>query len=115
MIETQVLDFSVKQGDTFKRTLAFFRPAEVALDLTLYTLTAQLKEFAGDTGTAKATIEILDGVSTNQKIFRLAATITDVLIPRNYWWDLQWVTPGGDVETVFEGTFSVTPQATVPV
>jgi len=108
------LDFEVVHGDTFRKTLTFEQPAGVPLDLTDYTLLAQIKLYAGDLDTPQAEFEILDGSAVNKKILRLSAEIVATLKARNYWWDFQWIPPSGDTETKLQGIFDVLPQASVP-
>jgi hypothetical protein len=110
------VDLEGIQGDTFKRTLTFEQPPGTPKsDLGGYTLLAQVKLFNGDLSAPQAEFEILDGGATHKKILRLSSTIMSQLLARNYWWDFQWITPGGDTETKIQGFFTVTPQATVPV
>lgn len=108
------VDLEGVQGDTFKRTLTFEQPPGSPKDLTGYDMLAQVKLFNGDLSTPQAEFEIVAGDAAHKKVLRLSSTVMSQLLARNYWWDFQWVTPGGDTETKFQGFFTVTPQATVP-
>lgn len=111
---TARVDLEAIQGDTFKRTLTFEQPPGTPKDLTNHVMLAQLKLFPGDLSAPQATFELVASDADHKRIMRLSSAIMSVLSARNYWWDFQWVTPGGETETKFQGIFTVNPQATVP-
>lgn len=96
----------IYQGDVFTLSLDF------DVDLTGYTLEAQIRHDPDDTTPAETlTVTVTDAANGLVQL-SLTAVETAALLPQRYWWDLQWTDPSGDVRTILRGRATVTAEIT---
>lgn len=104
------LDLTGKQGDTFTRLLTFTNTDGSAYNMTGLTLLAQVRDYPGAPGDPAATFTITVGPEAHTRYITLSDDTTAALRAKQYWWDLQWVTSGGETTTKLEGIFTLWPQ-----
>lgn len=108
-------NISARQGGTFSLTLSVSVGAS-AFNLTGYDIRGQVRVRPSSTST------ILEFSTTDGRITKnnlngtftivVPANVMDAIAPRTYRYDIELVSPSGDVVPLLEGRFSVSAQVT---
>jgi hypothetical protein len=113
-----IYNITCNQGATFSRTLTWRDAAKKAIDITGYTARMQVRS------TADSAIVVIELTTDNGRIdtstspllgqvsLSIAAVDTAALAPGLYVYDLELVSPAGDVNRIIEGNFVVKAEVT---
>lgn len=100
----------IDQGTSFSATIDVVDVAGVAFDLTGYTVAAQMrKNYTSSTAVTFSAghNDALGGITLS-----LLPTITSLIEPGRYLYDVEITSPGGTITRVVEGIVTVTPGMT---
>jgi len=109
-----VKNLVIDQGTTFSLTITIADANGNEIDLTGYTLRAQLRKSYGATSFTAFTVAANDN-ATGELTISLTDTQTSALKAGRYVYDVEIVEPSGDgsiVTRVLEGIITVTPEVT---
>tara|TARA_R110000796_G_scaffold31104_4_gene82731 strand:- start:1296 stop:1637 length:342 start_codon:yes stop_codon:yes gene_type:complete len=101
----------VDQGSTFRANVDVTDSDGNELNLTNYTVAAQLRKNYSSTTAVEFTATISNATSGVLEIF-LSDTQTDLLKAGRYVYDVEITSPGGEVTRVLEGQIEVSPGVT---
>lgn len=102
-------DVRITQGDTFSEAMVMEDGEGDPIDLAGYSFSSQLRRTADGTVVANFAISVDLPTSTVTRIINSSVTAT---LTGTYVHDFQWVTPSGQVRTLFSGEFEVEPEVT---
>lgn len=113
------VNLSIDQGTSFSRVLTIKddQVVPVAIDLTGYTFSSQARvAYATATPAFSFVFTIRDQVAlTGQVEMTLAPSVTSALVltaAKAYLYDVEMVSPSGEVTRLFEGKVTITPEVT---
>ena len=108
------VDLELYRGDDFgPQEFIWEQPAGTPVDITGYTITAQIRTSADDT----AILASFTCVITSAALGKWTIALTDVetnLLPRSAYWDMQLKSPGGFTRTFAAGKVKTTKDITKP-
>lgn len=100
----------VDQGTDFEAKVDLTTANNDVFDLTGYSVFSQMrKNYASSTATSFTTLHNDTG---GQITLRLSSTLSATLEPGRYLYDVEIVSPGGNIDRVVEGIVTVTPGIT---
>lgn len=105
----------IDQGTTFSLTVTVSDANENVMDLTGYTVRAQLRKSYGSTSYTSFTVALSEDPTDGQLTISLNDTQTSGLKSGRYVYDIEIVSPvveGSEVTRVLEGIITVTPEVT---
>lgn len=106
------VELTLEQGATFTTTVTVSDANGDLMDLTDYTAKASMRKSYYSTTSTDFTVTIPDPLS-GELLITMSATITAVLAPGRYVYDVILIAPDETTVTrVFEGTVAVTPGVT---
>ena len=101
-------NLTVDQGSTFTATIDVVDSEGSALDLTGYTYFGQIRKNYKSSTAVDFTIAAAPGGIE----LVLSSTQTDAMKPGRYLYDVEIVSPGGEITRVVEGQLEITPSIT---
>jgi len=110
-----VKNLVIDQGTTFSLSIIVSDANANEIDLTGYTLRAQLRKSYGATSYTAFTVEAADDPTTGELTISLTDAQTSALKAGRYVYDVEIVAPvadGSTVTRVLEGIITVTPEVT---
>jgi hypothetical protein len=109
---TAAINITIEQGEDFSATYTVLNPDESVAALSNYSVAGTLRKYPGaSTGYAFTTsLTIASGTIT----ISLSNSVTKLLTPGRYYYDLFLISPGGSRSKAFEGNALVNPSATLP-
>jgi hypothetical protein len=114
---SNVLNITLNQGEDFNRVLTIKDSANVAVNITGYTFRGQVREkFNSPSTIAVFSFVVLDqGTNVGQVTWKLGNTALTSLVltaSKEYLYDVEMVTPAGDVTRILQGKATVSPEVT---
>ena len=109
---TAAINITIEQGEDFSATYTVLNPDESVASLANYSVAGTLKKYPGaTTGYSFTTsLNIASGIIT----ISLANSVTKLLTPGRYYYDLFLISSGVLRTKAFEGNAIVNPSATLP-
>lgn len=110
---TAAINITIEQGEDFSATYTVLNPDESTATLASYSVAGTLRKHPGaSTGYSFTTsLTVASGTIT----ISLSSSVTKVLTPGRYYYDLFLIAPYGSRSKAFEGNALVNPSATLPV
>ena len=111
-VRPRLIDLLLYRGDDFGPWAMAWTQNSVAVDITGYTITAQIRDSEDGTILASFGVNITSAVNG---AFELTLTDADTLtMPSSAVWDLQLKSPGGFTRTFAKGKVKTTKDVTKP-
>ena len=105
-------NLSVYQGDDWAATVSVTNYDGSVPDLTGYTAQSQFREASADQDPDVAAELLCTVAPPNQISLFLDHDQTTLLTDPSYYWDLQIMSPAGDITTILTGSVNVTAEIT---
>ncbi|MCC6425648.1 MAG: hypothetical protein IT435_02385 [Phycisphaerales bacterium] len=111
------LDITLVRGDTWQTVFQVREDDQTTvIDLTGYDARIQVRRLPLDPESAALDLTVGSGLTINAGLGEITAVAqTASLIAGEYAWDLQLTAPGGLIETVMGGRFTLVQDVTEPV
>ncbi len=109
---TAAINITIEQGEDFSATYTILNPDESVATLSNYSVAGTLRKYPGSTTGYPFTTSLT--TSTGTVTISLASSVTKLLTPGRYYYDLFLIALGGSRSKAFEGNALVNPSATLP-
>lgn len=106
------VNITIEQGEDFSATYTTLNPDESIVTLTNYSAAGTLRKHPGATTGHSFTTNL--NVASGTITISLSSSVTKLLTPGRYYYDLFLIAPGGLRSKAFEGNALVNPSATLP-
>ena len=109
---TAAINITIEQGEDFSATYTVLNPDESVATLANYSVVGTLRKHPGATTGYSFTTSL--NIASGTITISLANSVTKLLTPGRYYYDLFLISSGGSRTKAFEGNAIVNPSATLP-
>lgn len=109
---TASINITIEQGEDFSATYTILNPDENVAPLLNYSVAGTLRKHPGSATGHSFTTTLT--VASGTVAISLSNSVTKLLTPGRYYYDLFLISPEGSRSKAFEGNALVNPSATLP-